>query len=97
MGQRLCSAGSKSAASSPTLQPESSSPLSPTPLRPHPLRSIVSMLDIFEIDNNTFATVLELCEGGDLESYLKLHEVGTYMYIYIYVNGFACVWRDQWC
>lgn len=36
---------------------------------------IVSLLDIFEIDNNTFAIVLDLCEGGDLETYTKLHEV----------------------
>jgi tousled-like kinase len=36
---------------------------------------IVSLLDIFEIDNNTFATVLELCTGGDLDSYIKQHEV----------------------
>ena len=35
---------------------------------------IVSLLDIFEIDNNTFATVLELCTGGDLETYSKIHE-----------------------
>lgn len=35
---------------------------------------IVSLLDIFEIDNNTFATVLELCVGGDLEAYVKCHE-----------------------
>ena len=32
-------------------------------------------MDIFEIDNNTFATVLELVEGGDLDAYCKLHEV----------------------
>ena len=37
---------------------------------------IVSLIDIFEIDNNTFATVLELCTGGDLDSYLQQHEVG---------------------
>lgn len=36
---------------------------------------IVQLLDIFEIDNNTFATVLELCQGGDLDAYCKLHEV----------------------
>ena len=36
---------------------------------------IVSLLDIFEIDNNTFATVLEYCHGGDLEEYMKTHEV----------------------
>ena len=35
---------------------------------------IVSLLDIFEIDNNTFATVLELCPKGDLEAYSKTHE-----------------------
>ena len=36
---------------------------------------IVSLVDIFEIDNNTFATVLELVQGGDLDAYCKLHEV----------------------
>jgi hypothetical protein len=40
-----------------------------------PLCRIVRLLGIFEIDNNTFATVLELCEGGDLDAHLKLHEV----------------------
>lgn len=35
---------------------------------------IVSLVDIFEIDNNTFATVLELVQGGDLDAYCKLHE-----------------------
>lgn len=32
---------------------------------------IVSLLDVFEIDNNSFATVLELCKGTDLDSMLK--------------------------
>ena len=36
---------------------------------------IVSLMDIFEIDAHTFATVLELCRGGELESYLKEHQV----------------------
>ena len=36
---------------------------------------IVRLLDIFEIDNNTFATVLELCIGGDLENYIRAQEV----------------------
>ena len=36
---------------------------------------IVGLLDIFEIDTHTFATVLETCRGGDLESYLKEHQV----------------------
>jgi hypothetical protein len=40
----------------------------------------VSLLDIFEIDNETFATVLELVRGGDLDAYCKLHEAsGRYM------------------
>ena len=38
---------------------------------------IVALLDIFEIDNNTFATVLELCGGGDLDWHLKEHGVGA--------------------
>ena len=37
---------------------------------------IVALLDIFEIDANTFATVLELCTGGDLDTHLKEHQVG---------------------
>lgn len=35
---------------------------------------IVAMYDIFEIDENTFCTVMEYCEGGDLDSYLKQHK-----------------------
>ena len=40
----------------------------------HPL--IVALLDIFELDANSFATVLELCTGGDLDGHLKEHTVG---------------------
>jgi tousled-like kinase len=32
---------------------------------------IVSLLDVFEIDNNSFATVLEVCNGSDLDNLLK--------------------------
>ena len=35
----------------------------------HP--NIVRLLDIFEIDADTFGTILEYCEGGDLDYYLK--------------------------
>lgn len=28
-----------------------------------------------QVDNTTFATVLELCEGGDLEAHLQQHHV----------------------
>jgi tousled-like kinase len=33
---------------------------------------IVSLYDVFEIDNNSFATVLESCEGTDLDTLLKV-------------------------
>lgn len=36
---------------------------------------MVGLLDIFELDSCTFATVLELCEGGDLDSHLQNHHV----------------------
>jgi tousled-like kinase len=32
---------------------------------------IVSLYDVFEIDNNSFATVLECCKGTDLDTLLK--------------------------
>lgn len=34
---------------------------------------VVGLLDIFEVDDSTFATVLEVCNGGDLESHLREH------------------------
>lgn len=37
---------------------------------------MVALLDVLEIDMDTFATVLELCEGGDLDSLLREHGVG---------------------
>ena len=36
---------------------------------------IVAFLDIFELDASSFATVLELCTGGDLDTHLKEHQV----------------------
>lgn len=33
--------------------------------------NIVKFIDSFEIDNSSFGTVLEYCEGPDLNSYLK--------------------------
>ena len=36
---------------------------------------VVGLRDIYEIDSHTFATVLEVCRGGDLESYLQEHQV----------------------
>lgn len=34
-------------------------------------KRIVSLYDVFEIDNNSFATVLECCKGTDLDTLLK--------------------------
>jgi tousled-like kinase len=36
---------------------------------------IVQLFDVFEIDSNSFATVLEYCEGHDLDLHLKQHKV----------------------
>ena len=36
---------------------------------------IVALMDIFEVDPDTFATVLALCPGGDLEDHLREHQV----------------------
>lgn len=33
---------------------------------------------VLQVDNTTFATVLELCEGGDLEGHLQQFHVGTW-------------------
>lgn len=35
---------------------------------------IVKMYDSFSTDNNTFITVLEYCDGSDLDMYLKIHK-----------------------
>lgn len=35
---------------------------------------VVQLVDIFEIDENSFCTVLEYCDGCDLDSYLRTHK-----------------------
>lgn len=35
---------------------------------------VVRMLDIFEIDDNAFCTVLQFCDGCDLDAYLRAHK-----------------------
>lgn len=35
---------------------------------------IVKLFDVFEIDTNSFCTVLEYCEGNDLDFFLKQHK-----------------------
>jgi tousled-like kinase len=35
----------------------------------------VSLVDILEIDAHSFATVLEYCDGGDLDTMLREHTV----------------------
>lgn len=36
---------------------------------------IVSLFDVFEIDQMSFCTVLEFCDGNDLDFYLKQHKM----------------------
>ncbi len=36
---------------------------------------MVACLDLIEVDSNTFASILELCPGGDLDSHLQEHQV----------------------
>jgi tousled-like kinase len=38
----------------------------------HP--KIVQLYDVFEIDDNSFATILEYCDGPDLDLYLKMQQ-----------------------
>eukprot|EP00983_Pelagomonas_calceolata_P104371 1159016-Pelagomonas_calceolata.AAC.5 len=38
---------------------------------------VVGLVDVLEISNESFATVLEYCEGGDLDSLLRDHGVGS--------------------
>ena len=45
--------------------------MSQTLAHPH----IVGLLDILEIDNSSFATILDLCEGPDLDTILREHGV----------------------
>ncbi len=35
---------------------------------------VVRLNDVFKLDSATLITVLDLCEGGDLDMYLKVHE-----------------------
>ena len=38
-------------------------------------KNIVSLYDVFGIDVNSFCTVLEYCDGMDLDMYLKIHKL----------------------
>ena len=48
---------------------------------------MVGLLDIFELDSCTFATVLELCEGGDLDSHLQSHHVSPHLHFHTPSDG----------
>jgi serine/threonine protein kinase len=49
---------------------------------------IVALLDIFEIDVITFANVVELCRGKNLDSHLNNHQVGAAV-----CRGISCLIR----
>ena len=68
----------------------------PAPALPFCCCRIVSLLDIFEIDNNTFATVLELVQGGDLDAYCKLHEVRAALCL-VLCMGSCCLLFSACC
>lgn len=38
---------------------------------------VVKLYDVFEIDANSFCTVLEYCDGHDLDFYLKQVSIGV--------------------
>jgi serine/threonine protein kinase len=41
--------------------------------------SIVRLFDVFEIDDDSFCTVLELCDGNDLDAHIKVRQASAYM------------------
>ena len=54
---------------------------------------IVSLFDVFEIDANSFCTVLEYCDGHDLDFYLKqVHNLSNFnfeMILRILISNFV--------
>ena len=44
---------------------------------------IVNLFDVFEIDANSFCTVLEYCDGHDLDFYLKQVPVRQLVFKYM--------------
>ena len=47
---------------------------------------IVSLFDVFEIDANSFCTVLEYCDGHDLDFYLKQVNNSTILLIFFFIR-----------
>ena len=41
--------------------------------------SIVRLFDVFEIDDDSFCTVLELCDGNDLDAHIKARQASVYL------------------
>jgi len=62
----------------------------------HP--NIVRLWDIFEIDHNTFCTVLEYCSG--IICFYDLHNPDRYDNItvfYLFAAADTCLWRTSFC
>ncbi|EAS04078.4 Serine/Threonine kinase (macronuclear) [Tetrahymena thermophila SB210] len=55
--------------------------------------NIVQLYDTVEIDNNSFATILEYCEGPDLYFYLKKHKVLPEKEAKILIRQILCALR----
>lgn len=52
---------------------------------------VARLFEVFSIDNTTFCTILELCEGGDLDLYLKTHTVCLLLFHFLLLpSPFLC-------
>ena len=54
---------------------------------------IVQLFDVFEIDANSFCTVLEYCDGHDLDFYLK--QVRLIKFIFLGIFCLGLVWSME--
>jgi serine/threonine protein kinase len=58
----------------------------------------VKLYDVFEIDANSFCTVLEYCDGHDLDFYLKQVNNSQFAFIInIFFEGCELVFASSAC
>lgn len=51
----------------------------------------MGLLDILEIDSSSFATILDLCEGPDLDTVLREHGVSAGTCGVLHSLGVSCL------
>ena len=56
---------------------------------------IVSLYDVFEIDQMSFCTVLEFCDGNDLDFYLKQHKSMYFSWLFSWVWLFCRHFKSE--